>query len=450
MKLIKNFLIAAILLGCNTTFSQSLEQKVDEYITPLVEASDFYGSVLFAKDGKIELAKGYGYADLEHDVLNTPTSVYHMGSLNKPITAIGVMLLHQNGVVDINKTIDQYLPSYPRGDEIRMIDLLAQTSGIPSYNSFPDYNDYSNRENTLQEVVDWFKKEELLFEPGTKYEYSNCNFVLLAHIIEQVSRKSYEVYMNMNIFEPLGMEKTGLFKYDEIVKNRAIGYDPANNKYGLKPIGFYNNSIKVGSGAVHSTVVDMLKLESALYTDKILNKETRDLMLTEPADNEYGLGWGIWKRFDKKKYDHDGASPGAVAYFSTYPDDKVTIIFLGNINSGVFNAMKKDLAAIYFNEEYTIPAPRKYMEIEESKLSKFEGRYEFDNGNFFDLKVIKDDLRFLWRGRGELGYLLSPLNDYSFYMRARGDQINFKIDENGHLSTTYLERSGESKLKKIK
>jgi len=437
------------LYSCNSILSQSLEQKVDAYITPLVEASDFYGSVLFAKNGKVDLAKGYGYADLEHEVLNTPKSVYHMGSINKPITAIGIMLLHQKGKLNIEDNIDKYITDYPRGNDIKIKYLLAQTSGIPSYNDFSDYNVYATRENTLKEVVDWFKTKELLFEPGAKYDYSNCNYALLALIIEKVTGQSYNNFMRENVFKPLGMMNTGIFEYDEIIKNRAIGYDPANNKYGLKPIGFYNNSIKVGSGAVHSTVLDMLKLEDAIYTDKILDKETRQLMLTEVAENDYGLGWGIWQRFGKNKYDHDGASPGTVAYFSTYPDDRVTIIFLGNINSGVFNAMKKDLAAIYFDEEYTIPTPRKYIEIEESKLSKFEGRYEFDSGRFFDLKVIEGHLRFLWMGRGELGYLLSPLSNYNFYMRARGDQINFKVDDNGKLNATYIERSGESKLKKI-
>jgi len=329
-------------------------------------------------------------------------------------------------------------------------DLLAQTSGIPSYNSFSDYTEYSTRENTLQEVVDWFKDKELLFDPGEKYDYSNCNFVLLAHIIEQLTGTSYASFMQDNVFKPLGMLHTGIFAYDEIVKNRSIGYDPANNSYGLKPIGYYNNSIKIGSGAVHSTVLDMLKLEDALYTNTILNADTRKLMLTEVDDNDYGLGWGIWQRFGKNKYDHDGASPGAVAYFSTYPDDRVTIIFLGNVNSGVFNGMKKDLAAIYFGEEYDVPTPKKYVQVDKDKLKKFEGRYEFESGSFFDLKVIDGDLRFLWRGRGELGYLLSPLNDLSFYMRARGDQIDFTIDDDGEVSATYLERSGRSELKKIK
>ncbi len=161
--------------------------------------------------------------------------------------------------------------------------------------------------------------------------------------------------MEKNIFEPLEMNHTKPFKYDEIIPNRAEGYDPANTTFGLKKTGFYNNSIKTGSGALYSTVGDLLKLDQALYTEDILNEETKELMFTPIDENEYGLGWGIWKRFDKNKHDHDGASPGSVAYFSRYPDEKVTIIFLGNINTGAFNRMKYDLAAIYFNKEYKIP-----------------------------------------------------------------------------------------------
>ncbi|MEM9548066.1 MAG: serine hydrolase domain-containing protein [Bacteroidota bacterium] len=445
---IKFLLPLLLFLGSYFSNAQSLEQKVDDYLQPLVEATDFYGSVLFAKNGEIEMAKGYGFADLEHGVENTVESVYHMGSLNKPLTALGVMILHQRGKINIDHTIAQYIDDYPRGDEITVKNLLAQTSGIPSYNRFSDYGIYAKRENSLAEVVDWFKSEELLFAPGSKYGYSNSNYVLLAYLIELVSSQSYEVYMRENVFLPLQMENTGMYKYDEIVKNRAIGYDPANNAYDLKPVGFYNNSIKVGSGAVHSTVLDMLKLEKAIYSDKLLTEETRNLMLTEVDENEYGLGWGIWPRFEKRKYDHDGASPGSVAYFSTYPDDKVTIIFLGNINSGVFHRMKYDLAAIYFDKAYDLPEKRKYIELEESALEKFTGRYEFENGKFFDLKVMDGDLRFLWRGRGDVGYLLSPLDNSSFYMRARGDQIDFKIVD-GEWQASYIERSGVSILKKI-
>ncbi|NND10869.1 MAG: hypothetical protein HKN96_06640, partial [Flavobacteriaceae bacterium] len=230
--------------------------------------------------------------------------------------------------------------------------------------------------------------------------------------------------------------------------NRAEGYDPANTASGLKKTGFYNNSIKIGSGALFSTVSDLLKLDQVLYTEDILSEETKKLMFTSIGENEYGLGWGVWKRFDKNKHDHDGASPGSVAYFSRYPDEKVTIIFLGNINSGAFNRMKYDLAAIYFNKEYKIPELKKYISLDEDSLKQYEGRFEFESGVFFDLKVKEGALRFLWRGRGELGYFLSPLGDGKFFMRARGDQIEFrKIGNNTEVY--YIERSGRSKLKII-
>ena len=442
----------SILLLCFTLNSnlqsQTLEQKVDNYLAPLVSSSDFYGTVLFAKNGKVELVKGYGFASLEHGIKNTPETIYHIASVNKPITAVGVLVLHQNGQLNINDPITKYLPDYPRGSLITIKQLLSQTSGIPSYNRFPDYGDYAKRENSLKAVVDWFKDADLLFNPGAKYGYSNSNFVLLAYIIERVSGLPYQEFMEKHLFKPLKMDSTKPFKYDEIVPNRAEGYDPANTPFALKKTGFYNNSIKTGSGALYSTVGDLFKLDQALYGNNLLDKDTKKLMFTSIGDHEYGLGWGIWKRFDKNKHDHDGASPGSVAYLSRYPDEKVTIIFLGNINTGAFHRMKYDLAAIYFDQEYEIPEPKNYIVVDPTTLQQYEGRFEFESGNFFDLKVIDGDLRFLWRGRGALGYLLSPLGNGKFYMRARGDLIDFRT-QGDSLEVYYTVRSGTSKLKQI-
>ncbi|MBT8183169.1 MAG: beta-lactamase family protein, partial [Eudoraea sp.] len=401
MKSILNYLKILLFFALNLNLqAQELEKKVDTYLAPLVSSGDFYGTVLFAKEGTIELVKGYGFANLEHGIKNTPNTIFHIASVNKPITAIGIMYLHQNGKLNIDDYIAKYLPDYPNGNSITIKHLLSQTSGIPSYNRFPDYQVYAKRENSLEQVVDWFKDEELLFDPGSEYGYSNSNFVLLSYIIEKISGMSYQIFMENNIFHPLLMHHTKPYKYDEIVPNRAEGYDPANTTSGLKKTGMYNNSIKTGSGALYATVKDLLKLDQALYTEDILNDKTKALMFASVDDNEYGLGWGIWKRFEKNKHDHDGSSPGSVAYFSRYPDDKVTIIFLGNINTGAFNRMKYDLAAIYFNKEYKIPEPKQYKTLDATTLKQYEGRYEFESGSFFDLKVKKGALRFLWRGRG--------------------------------------------------
>ena len=141
----------------------TLETKVDEYLTPLVNSGDFYGTVLFAKNGYIELVKGYGFSDLEYFVKNNPQTIYHLGSVNKPITAIGVMLLQQMGKLNVDDAIEKYIPNYPKGDEITVKHLLSQTSGIPSYNEFEDYDTYAHRVNELKDVVSWFKNKELLF-----------------------------------------------------------------------------------------------------------------------------------------------------------------------------------------------------------------------------------------------------------------------------------------------
>ena len=131
------FVLFFIALNANLQ-AQILEQKVDEYLSPLVSAGDFYGTVLFAKEGNIELVKGYGFANLEHRIENNPKTIFHIASINKPITAVGVMYLHENGMLNIDDTIAKHIPDYPNGNSITIKHLLSQTSGIPSYNRFPD------------------------------------------------------------------------------------------------------------------------------------------------------------------------------------------------------------------------------------------------------------------------------------------------------------------------
>jgi len=157
MKPILNYLKIIIFITLNFNLqAQELEKKVDSYLAPLVNSGDFYGTVLFAKEGNIELVKGYGFANLEHRIENTSQTIFHIASVNKPITAVGVMYLHENGILNIDDTLAKHLPGYPNGDSITIKNLLSQTSGIPSYNRFPDYSEYAKRENSLKNVVDWF------------------------------------------------------------------------------------------------------------------------------------------------------------------------------------------------------------------------------------------------------------------------------------------------------
>lgn len=423
-----------------TVDDEMLREKLDAYLDPLVASTDFAGTVLIDRGGET-LIRGYGLADREAGRPNGPDTVFHIASVTKPITAVAVLRLHQDGRIDLFSPISRYLPKYPRGDEITVAHLLTQVSGIPSYNRFPDYGDYASRENTLAETVAWFSDEPLLFEPGSEYGYSNSNYVLLAHLVETVTGEGFDGWLKSAVFDPAGMNHT--FRHEADHRDHAVGYDPTPTS--VAPAAPYNKSLKIGSGHLSSTVGDLLALVRALEDDTVLDADRRRLLWSDPYGVGYGFGWGTRTRFGRPVLDHDGASPGAVAYLSHYPEDETTIIFLGNISTGAFHRMKSDLAAIVFGEPWEAPASRRYVDVSAETLERFEGRFGFPSGSFFDLVV--DDagaLRFRWMGRGE-GYFLSPLSETAFYMRARGDELRF-VRANGRWEIDYVERGGVTRV----
>ncbi|MFB0543667.1 MAG: serine hydrolase domain-containing protein, partial [Candidatus Bathyarchaeia archaeon] len=263
---------------------EDIEAEVDEFIKPHVEMRDFSGAILMAREGRISVRKAYGMANYELGVPNTPQTKSHVASITKTFTAAAIMMLQEERLLSVDDPIDQILPDYPRGELITPHHLLSHTSGIPNYDNFPDYNERMLRHSTLEETVAWFRDKPLEFEPGERRSYSNSNYVLLAHLIEAVSGESYEEFMQENIFHPLGMEDTGNFSHEAIVKNRAGGYAPGPN--GLINAVWYDKSFKMGSGSLYSTVEDLYKWDRALYTDRLLKKSSLERMYA------HGYGWG--------------------------------------------------------------------------------------------------------------------------------------------------------------
>ncbi len=425
-----------------------LYKKVDQYFASFVKGKDFAGNILIAKDGKIIFQKSYGLADMEHGTPVSTNTVFHVASVSKPFTAILIMKLQEEGKLSVKDSLRKYLPGFPHGGQVTIHHLLSQTSGYADYNKFSDYYEFSIRNHTLAETVAWFRDKPLSFPPGSTYGYSNANYVLLAYLIEVITGESYETYLKKIITTPLGMLSTGNFSHEEIVPNRASGYDIAPGIPGLRNAPYYDKSFKRGSGALHTTAGDLLKLDRALYTDQLLTSASREQMFSQIDSNGYGYGWGIGRRFGKYAYvEHDGKSPGFAALFSRYPKEKVTIIFLSNINSGLFGAIRKDLAAIVFGEAYQQPVERSYMELPEGERRKFTGLYRFANGFEFRIKDESGTLN-CYFGTSRDAVLLSPVAADKLFIRARFDLLTLK-QVDGKPVIEYAERGGTSICAKI-
>ena len=167
--------------------------RMDEVIKSYVADKEFMGSVLVAQNGKVLLSKGYGYANLEWEVPNSPTAKFRLGSLTKQFTAVAILLLEEKGLLQVIDAINKYLPDAPvTWHDITIFNLLTHTHGIPNYTGLPEYASITTIKKTPAELIALFRDKPLDFEPGSKYEYNNSGYILLGSIIEKLSGQSYE------------------------------------------------------------------------------------------------------------------------------------------------------------------------------------------------------------------------------------------------------------------
>lgn len=325
--------------------SADLPEQLDQIFSG---NSAFTGSVLIASGGETLLHKSYGMANTEKDVKNTTDTKFLIGSVTKQFTAMAVMQLYEKEQLDIHDKLSSYIPDFLRGGDITLWNLLTQTSGITDYmNDEPiliskiAYNDLSERH-----IISLIQTKPLKFEPGSKYSYSNTNYLILGYIVEEISGLSYSDYLAQNILEPLGMKNTGVFDIGHPPENVATGY----TRYGA-PVCYYTadggiDADKAGSvmgsygaGCLYSTVGDLYLWDQALSTEKLVSKTYINMMLNPSvpvpsADPEcfYGFGWVIENDPDVGTVcRHTGILSGFRAYNGIFADKGITVIILYNI-----------------------------------------------------------------------------------------------------------------------
>ena len=248
--------------------SKALASNIDTYVENVVKDKNFSGSVLVAKGGKVILSKGYGMSNYELDVKNTKDTKFKLGAITEQFTAAAILQLEDKGKLNVEDTVSKYLSTYPGGDNITIYQLLTHTSGIPNYTSFENYKNIMASEYTVQNNINDFKNKALLFEPGTKYKFSNSDYILLGAIIEKVSGKSYGEYLSENIFKPLNMESTGYFKEKDIIKNKASGYE-INDKGKVTNTPYSNISHDYAASGIMSTTQDLYQIGRASCRERV-------------------------------------------------------------------------------------------------------------------------------------------------------------------------------------
>ena len=318
-----------------------LSAKIDNYLQDCV-SNGFVGSVLVARNGDVILSKGYGLADKKNGIRATSSTVFNIGSITKQFTAAAILKLVEQGKLHISDPISKYLKNVPPDKkDITVHQLLTHTAGISPYTGGFRY-DYASRERFLTE----FFEAELTEKPGTVHIYANVGYIVLAALIETISKQSYEEFLREQIFIPAGMINTG-YKIPEWKDSQlAHSYffslaDTEWLDWGTTPERWANSDVSwygIGKGDILSTVEDLYKWHLALQSNIVLSAETREIFETPyVAENRqetsyYAYGWAIFKSARNTKIvSHDGSNGLYFGDFLRFVDDDVVVIYLSSV-----------------------------------------------------------------------------------------------------------------------
>jgi CubicO group peptidase (beta-lactamase class C family) len=434
-KFIILFYICILIFFCFPVFGNpdSIESKVDDYLAPYIQVGNFSGSVLIAYQGNILVNKGYGMANLEHNVPNNGKTIFRLGSLSKQFTATSIMQIQEKGLLSVNDLLIKYIPDYPNGDTITLHHLLTHTSGIKNFTELPEYATAQLLPTTLTQTIDMFKKQPLAFMPGTKISYSNSNFILLSFIIQKVSGLTYEQYIQKNIFGPLGMKNSGYDNPKTILKGRAAGYVLTDE--GMVNAPYIDMSIPSGAGALYSTVEDLYLWDRALYTEKILKNESLQKMFTPASIGSAGYGFFIDQLFNHKEIYHSGSVNGFRTNIARFIDDDAVIIVLNNVLNGAVGKISTDLAAILFGANYEIPSFNTF-DLNANKLSSYIGNYRTTSNGVLTVTQEADGLYAAANGLKKAK--LYPTSETRFFQKVNSYTFTFNKDNLGKVQSVVI------------
>jgi len=297
-----------------------------------------------------------------------------------------------------------------------------------------------------RELVDRFKNKPLDFPPGDRFSYSDSGYNLLGYIIENVSGMSYEDFLQENIFKPLNMTDSGCDNPSRIIKRRASGYNSIING-GIVNAHYIHMSVPYAAGALYSTVEDLYKWDRALYTERLVSKQTLNKIFT-PYKNNYGYGWGISEFYNHKRISHGGAVDGFTTNISRYVDDNVCIIVLNNIVGAPVEKISNDLAAIVFGEKYEFPKEkkRKIIDVDSKIYDAYVGQYEF----VYIIKITKENNHLFFEGGQRAKVEIYPESETNFFLEAVDAQITFAKNEKGEVTQLiFHQRDKDTLCKKI-
>ncbi|MCX8476479.1 MAG: serine hydrolase [Sphingomonas sp.] len=432
---------AVSLLALSLAATPALAQdpgRMQQVIAADADKGEFMGAVLVARDGQVLLDRGYGSANLEWKIPNDGDTKFRLGSITKQFTAAAILLLQERGKLSLDAPIKTYLPDAPAAwDKVTVRHLLSHTSGIPSFTSFDDYSKSRPLPATLDSLTARFRDKPLDFQPGEKFAYSNSGYILLTTIVEKASGQPYAAFVTDNIFKPLGMADSGYDSHAAVLPRRASGYTPSPR--GVINTDYIDMTIPQGAGALYSTTHDLLKWNAGLFGGKLLKPESLKAMTT-PVKDKYALGLFVANVDGATMINHGGGIEGFNTWLGYDPDRKLTVVVLGNLNSGAPDRLGKSLMTLARGGNVVLPAERRAITVPAAKLREYEGTYELSPTFAVTMKVEGGKLT--TQATGQDAFELFAEKPDQFFLKVADAQVSFTRDAGGKVTGLVLHQHG--------
>jgi CubicO group peptidase (beta-lactamase class C family) len=426
-----------------SNIAQDISHDVDAFMHSAIERSHFRGSILIARDGQVLVSKGYGMANAEHEVPNNARTKFRIGSLTKQFTAMSILMLQEQGKLNVQDSLCKYLPQCPTSwQPLTIHHLLTHTSGIQDV----DYTQARVPSMSVANTLERLKDKPLEFTVGKIFRYSSSNYILLGHVIERASGEPYQVFLQKHIFAPLEMKDTGCDDNQRILKNRATGYSLRGGN--LINAAHVNMSIPFSAGSLYSTLEDLYKWDQALYTERLVSRPTLDAMFS-PGKGNYGYGWYVENQFGSRLISHSGWLDGFHSYILRIPDKHLSVIVLSNLDSTPASTIARALTAITLGMRYSALRERHIIKVNTQALDAYIGEYEVAPN--FIISISREAGKLFGQTTGRSRVELLPESESMFFVKEYDAQIVFVKNPAGHVTHSIVGINGRSiEAKKIK
>lgn len=423
----KNFISTLLLFFSSLAIGQQDARfaKIDSLLTYLNKNNKFMGALTIREGDNVFFNKGYGFADVSKNREASRLTKYKIGSVTKTFTAVIVLQLIEEKKLSLQTKLNRFYPKIKNAEKITISDLLYQRTGIIDYiNADSTMVKKVFEVNTKKDMLARIASYEPLFEPGSKFEYSNSNYYLLGCIIEEVTKKAYADNLNERIVSKINLKNT-YYKTSKIETSFNESYSYIFDGTKWEEIPEWDNNMAFAAGAITSTPADLTRFMRALFKDELISKKSLDVMKT--LKDSYGMALVQFPFGQRKFYGHTGGIEYFKAVVGYNPEDEVGVSLIVNGDNFNRNEIMIGILSIYYKVPYPFPT---FAKIDPNQLVKYIGNY---SSKEIPLKIVvaEKNGELTAQATGQPSFPLTYVKDTVFVFQTAGIEITFT--ENGFI-----------------